>query len=463
MKRVGLLAFSSAASTLGLEVVADAVRREYPEWQVGAVDHTDAKEVDYLLVSLYWWRDVYAFVSFLDQIGLDPRQGKPVIVIGGMSAVNPLPLTGYYHHAVVGDGEDVIGPLLRALESDTDPSSIQGVWNRTGCSLATASHLPAKAYTEIRTNKVTRIEIARGCKMGCAFCQLAAMKPYRENPFPVVKQLVLQAPTKTVALFAPDRATYSRYDDLEKLLARLGKRNSGSDVRLTKILRYQKASMVRFGVEAFSAAGRRAIGKPMSNDTLLRHLMHISSNITTQTGKPLTSATCYMIGDLPCEDHRALPEFWDVLQRWADTLTQRFTLFLSVSSFTPSPFTRYERTRINPYSDFNRHFMATRPRFDKLIIASRGALIGPAPRLAQMLTIRGDESCKRAVYHLATKERKLLMDRSESAGKRFEKIVKASGYDPTWLSDEWPADRSLPWQHVERPWVHAIRPHLPTT
>lgn len=460
-RRVGLLAYSSAASTMGLEIVADSVRREYPDWQVSTVDETTAKDCDYLLVSLYWWKDVYAHVAFLDRIGLDPRKRKPVIIIGGMVCANPRPLDGYYHYAVVGDGEDVIGPLLSALDNDSDPSVIPGVWNPEACEVAVAKRLPAKTYTEIRNNRVCRIEMARGCRMGCAFCMLSGMKPYRENPYEVIKQLILRAPTKTIALFAPDRASHSRYRDIEAFIKKQGKTNSGSDVRLTTIRGQQVASTVRFGVEAMTAAGRRFIGKPMSDDNLVKHLRYISETIKTPKGNRVTTATCYLIGDLPCEHDDDPLAWWDVLRRWNDTLPGRFTLFLSLSSFMPYPFTRLERAPIRPYSKLNERFFAYRPHLSNLVIATRGGLIGPGPRLCQALTVRGDESCRRAIYHIATRERKLLLETSVAAGHRVEGIVRAAGYDPSWLSDEWPTERPLPWAHITRPWIQAMRPARP--
>lgn len=43
--KVGLLCSSSAATTLGLEIVADAVREAHPEWHVEPVDETTAKDI----------------------------------------------------------------------------------------------------------------------------------------------------------------------------------------------------------------------------------------------------------------------------------------------------------------------------------------------------------------------------------------------------------------------------------
>lgn len=451
MARVGLLCFSSAASTLGLEVVADAVREAYPDWHVEPVDETTAKDVDYLLVSLYWWRDCYSFIAFLSRIGLDPRLRKPTIIIGGMMTANPRPLTGYFHYAVVGDGEPVIGELLGRLERGEPADDLSGVWNPNGCKLVEAATLPAKSYAEIRTTRVTRIEIARGCKLRCAFCQLSATKSYRENPIDVIRQLILTAPTKTIALFAPDRASHSKAQEIEDLCAKYGKRNSGSDVRLSTLMSQKSLTTVRFGIEAFSERGRRAIYKAMSNEKLLQTLRYLSETLKTPKGANISMATAYVIADLPGEGYHSLGELWDVFKRWDETLSRKFTLFLSTSSFCPSPFTPLERAGIDPYSEFNRWFKDTRPHYNNLIIATRGGLIGPAQRLCQMLTIRGDERCRRALFHIATKEPSLLKDTSMPGGRRVESIVKATGFPPADLWRELPADYKLPWACVELP------------
>jgi len=425
-----------------MEIVINCLKEAFPELSIKQnVDHAQAKEVDYLLVSLYWWKDVYAFVRFLATAGIDPRSRSPVIIIGGMSALNPFPLDGYYHYAVIGDGESVTPALLKALASGEQKPEIPGiVWPGMKIGLfAAPAELRAQAYVETRINKTTRVEIARGCRFRCPFCELAVIKPYRELPFEICRHLVLTSPTKNIALFAPDRASHSRYLDIEKCVARAGKRNTGNDVRLDTIQGQKIASTLRFGVEALTAKVRKRMKNIRTNDALLEHFRYIFQEIRTPKGKPLSTCTMYMIADLPGERTlAAIEEFSDTMRRIDELCPRRFTMFLSIASFMPAPYTVMERNDLDPYTQFNALWEKHRYRTKNITIASRGAVIGPTARLAQMLTIRGDERVRRLVFWLATNSgaRKPLNDRRPRAGRTLEAIIKKTGIDPAFLYRE---------------------------
>ncbi|MFH1498846.1 MAG: radical SAM protein, partial [Verrucomicrobiota bacterium] len=299
--KIAALEFAGAETTMGLALVCSAVKAVWPDAEIAKADMVTAKKADYLFVTLIWWRDFYAFLRFLADAGIDPRKRRPHIIIGGMAAINPRPLAGYWHTAIVGDGEACIVEVLRRLESGGDPAGIDGVWSDSGCKLATYPGIPAEQYVDLRTNKATRIEIARGCRAKCAFCHLAFLKPYREQPYEVIRHLVMTAPTKTIALFAPDRCGHSDIAKIEALCSRLGKTNTGSDTRLELLGKIDVASRVRFGVEAFSERTRRKLHKITTNEELLEGLRHVALRLKTPKGKRHTVATLYLIGDLPGE------------------------------------------------------------------------------------------------------------------------------------------------------------------
>jgi len=454
---IGTLTFGGGVSTLGLDVITARIASGELEHEVislTAEDHQKAKHVDLLLVSLYWWRNVYELVAFLAQAGIDPRKRKPVIVAGGMSALNPTVLAGYVHYTVLGDGEDVISEIVDRVSRGEPLGGMPGVVSderrdAPACVLW-AKKIPATHYVESRTNKITRIEISRGCRFKCPFCQMAHLKPYREQDFAIIRHLVMTAPTKNVALFAADRSAHTKYRDLEALMARAGKNNMGSDVRLDTLMKQETASKIRFGIEGFSEKTRKAFHKIPSNDMLVRGFGHIFNKMRTPKGKPITAAWTYMIGDLPGEGEEEIQEFWDVMRRVDELCPDKFTLFLSVSSFAPMPYTPMERCGLNPYTPFNQWFK-DRPRMDRVTVATRGGVIGPSSRLAQMMTIRGDERLRPVVFWLATSAvgKKALADRSESSGRLVERAIKQVGFDPEYLYREIGANEPMP--HANRP------------
>ena len=308
-----------------------------------------------------------------------------------------------------------------------------------------APQLNARTYVDLRTNKTSRIEIARGCKFKCPFCMLTGLKPYRELPFEVARHLILTAPTKTVSLFAPDRMSYSRIDELEAVMRRAGKRGTGSDARLELLKRQTTVESVRFGVEGFSARTRKLMHKLPTNELLLDGLLHVAENLKTPKGAPLGSATVYMISDLPGEGKEDLREFWDVLCALDKRLKRKLTLFLSASSFAHSPYTPWARKAINPWTTFNADFKATRPHFERLVIATRGGCIAAPQRLAQMATIRGDERVAPALLWLATKGSRILRSTEISDGETVKSAITKTGFPAETLWKELDESIELPW------------------
>lgn len=462
--KIATLAFGESTQTLGLSVVANSVASAHPNAEIKRANHKTAKEADYLLVSLYWWKDVYSYLWWLSQVGIDPAKSrKPVIIIGGQAVANPRPLESYYHYAVVGDGEACIAQILRALEKGDDPRGIPGVYDPRGCTQAIAKDIPTDAYVENRKSKIARIELARGCKSRCAFCQLAFSKPYREQPFEAVEKTLRECPTKSVALFAPNRTSYSRLADVDKLVVELGKHNVGSDTRLDMVRKFKQIDCVRFGVEAFAARTRKQLHKVASRKALVDGLVYVATELKNLHGSPMRSATCYMIGDLPGEGKDDVLEFWDTLAEVDRQIAKRFTLFFSVSSFAPSPHTPMWGCAIRPYADFS-YLPKSMPgqagvvgvdereKFENIVIASRGGMAPIPARLCQMLTIRGDESCSPVLYWLATKGQSVYKAsgrQAARAGKKIEAALASVGFDPTNLYREWGQDEQPPWAMIE--------------
>lgn len=448
--KIALLAFAGSENTLGLSIVTEAIRDAGIPAEFVKADHRTAKSADYLFVSLYWWLDVYSFVRFLIQAGIDPRKPRPHIIVGGMMSVNPRPIAPYFHTAFVGDGEVSIADVITRLEANEDPAGLPGVWSPDGPCVAAVAPTPSpKQYVDLRKSKTTRIEIARGCKGRCPFCQLAFMKPYRELPLQVVRHLVLTAETKNVALFAPDRMSYSKIRELDQIVKKAGKRNMGSDARLEILRKMDVADSARFGVEGFTEAVRKRMFKVTSNDALVDGVLHVANELKTPKGKSVTSGTMYMIADLPGERCRsAVQEFWEQLSRIDAALKSKFTLFLSVSSFAPSPFTPLAREAIDPWLPFNEWYRGRTARFDKLVIADRGGLIAAPRRLLQMATIRGDQSMSRFIFWVASKAWGLTTSTKNHESKAVVAAVKKAGFEPERLWSRLDEDYLLPWSNI---------------
>jgi len=411
-------------------------------------------------VSLYWWKDVYELAWWFSRVGIDPKKSrKPVVIVGGQGAANPRPLIDLCHYAFIGDGEATIDCVIRAIASGDDPTGIPGVYSPSGCEQAIAPMIPTDIYIENRKSKITRIELARGCKSRCPFCQLAFTKPYREQDFSAVEAALRGCPTKSVALFAPNRTSYSRLSDVDDLVVSLGKHNTGSDTRLDMIRKFDRIDCVRFGCEAFGERTRKKMHKIPTNKALIDGLVYVASELKNLQGEPMGSATCYMIGDLPGETRDDVEEFWDTLSVADSMLGRKFTLFLSVSSFVPAPHTPMWGCAINPYADWSHisnYGLTVKGRggrtFKNLVIACRGGM-APAPaRLAQMITVRGDEKVAPVIGWLAGAGKTSFVASGRNAwrhGKRIEGALRQVGFDPEYLYKEIDEGEDPPWSAIK--------------
>jgi radical SAM superfamily enzyme YgiQ (UPF0313 family) len=173
-----------------------------------------------------------------------------------------------------------------------------------------------------------------------------------------------------------------------------------------------------------------------------------NGGVKTTAGNNITTAIMYLIADLPGEDRSSLEEFWSVMGEIDKQLERKFTLFLSVSSFAPSPHTPMWTCPINLDLPFKKWYDGTKPFFKNLVIANRGALKGPAPRLAQMITIRGDERLSKTMFYLATKAFGVIDSSKQEDGRIMRRAIAASGYNVEDLTRQYDVDEIPPWDCV---------------
>lgn len=439
-----------------------------PEVQLVDADPLRVNEYDMLLVSLYWWKDVYEYVWWCSQSRLDFAKRRPVVIVGGMGIANPAPVRPWFHYAFIGDGEVSIAALVEAVLAGRDPYGLPGVWHETEpVTQAAAETIPIDPYVENRKAAITRIEMARGCSHKCPFCQVAWCKPYREAPLADVCRLVREAPTTRIAAFAPNRSAYSGMVEVDKAILAAGKVNCAQDTRLDSLRKLPTVDHAKFGVEAFGERTRKLLYKVPLNRHVIDGILYLANELRRPNGEPMRSAECYMIHDLPGETAEDVAEFWETLRQVDIGLRERFTLFLSVSNFCPSPHTPMWHCAIHPYAD-NRHIPRAGQRFtdlgrapyEKLVIAMRGGPSPAAARLCQMIPYRGDARLAPVIRWLATRPDgqacfKASGKTAHRAAKTIEAACRACGYEPDLLYREWHEDEPPPWANI-RPTISGL-------
>ena len=199
---------------------------------------------------------------FLSAHGIPPlrenrKNASPSVVIGGQGASN---LDGVL---------DALGDVfLGELEGDVVDS--RG-WRRKS-----VINIPP-----LLSGKRGVIELARGCKHRCGFCELAWVHGgrYREKEIGLVKEQVdlCLRHTHQITMLAPNLASYS---DLEELAgfcqarawkmhcASISLKSEKDFARILDVIEALGISRVHLGVESFDAKTRVRIGKAISEEFL---------------------------------------------------------------------------------------------------------------------------------------------------------------------------------------------------
>jgi len=215
--------------------------------------------------------------------------------------------------------------------------------------------------TEIVSAPVIRdgkgvIELTRGCRMRCGFCEYAWGREYREKPLELVKQQIdemVRRRCRRINFMSANFAGYSRFDELMEYAAANALQILNSDHcissahRLYPWLVYLPRT-IKCGIESFDAAKRAAIGKPISDARLLMTI--------TELLKVANHLHFYLIYGLPGDDYDRWFAWLETLAALRETWTSReVNLFgegykrhhknvrfeLSITNFEPAPGTPF--------------------------------------------------------------------------------------------------------------------------
>lgn len=434
--KIKYLVFADSETSFGLELIF-AVLRERFDILVEKFDEKrpSVGDCDFIFVSLIWWEDVLHFIRIQEKHGIKPGIG-PKIIVGG-SAFNPRLLLGRYDAGILGDGEVAICELIENIMSGGNGSGILGVVTGENVlepmTYRTNPVVPPYIHTEIRRSAIPRLEIARGCKHRCPFCQIAAMKPYRELPTEVVLSLCKQVKGKSVGLFAPDRVDHSGFCEIQSKLKRWGKRDSSRDARFDSLSRIGDTvdGGLTLGLEGFTERGRIFNRKAGKHEDVVEYFDMIFNRLHNSKGLRLTSCQVYMILDLPTErDGDPFDEFERLLSDINSLCRSKFTLFLVANTFSSKAFTRFSHEGIELYSPSRNRWNNLVSFGEHMKIAKRGGFLAPPRRITQAICDRGDDALQPLAITMATKGRKHMNSWNRGVVRSLKHEIRRAGWLP---------------------------------
>ena len=296
---------------------AEAAAEELP--LLSLESQTDVAAFDVWAFTISYEMDYFNVVAMLKQAGVPPLAEQratdadgpwPLLIAGGPGiTMNPEPMAPFFDALVIGEAEEILGPLAHALRDGLPgeraplldalaampgvyvperlaPSPtgqrVERQWVRDVTALDPVSSL----YTpDTEFGGMRLIEIARGCGRGCRFCLAgSAYRPAREQPLERIldwagQTLAVNAEAGNppgIGLVSAAVSDHSRIDELAAELQNMGARISVSSMRtdpisvpLVRAMAASGTQTLTIAPEAGSERLRRVINKRQGEDDLL--------------------------------------------------------------------------------------------------------------------------------------------------------------------------------------------------
>ncbi|EKD81030.1 MAG: hypothetical protein ACD_39C02021G0003, partial [uncultured bacterium] len=340
---------------------------------------TPLHDFDALLITFPYEMTFTNILNILDlgQIDLQWRNRKqgPMIIGGGPSASNPLPMAMFMDAVLIGDGEEAIveicESLMKTKKAGADRSavrkelsSIQGLWvpefaapvkRRVfkGFANSTPPVKPPVPNVQAIHNRAV-LEIFRGCMQGCRFCNAGFFyRPKRERPVESLveyaRQLLHNTGEEALGLLSLSTSDYCRLNELvisldkqklypEQNISIPSLRMNESTISLLDSTPNIRKGGLTFAPEAGTQRLRNVINKNITEEDII-------SVMRATSGSDYRTVKLYFMIGLPFETDEDVAGIVDLVKRLEEigrTCRPRKQMSLSLSGFVPKPFTPFQ-------------------------------------------------------------------------------------------------------------------------
>ncbi|PKL47830.1 MAG: B12-binding domain-containing radical SAM protein [Candidatus Riflebacteria bacterium HGW-Riflebacteria-2] len=445
---------------------------------------TPLHDFDALFITLPYEMTFTNVVNLLDLGGIDPQWRKrnkgPLVIAGGPSASNPLPVAMFMDAILIGDGEEAIieicETLIKTKRDNTDRqgirkelAKIEGMWvpefaapvkRRVFKGFAESTPPVSPILPNVQTvhNRAT-LEIFRGCIQGCRFCNAGFYyRPKRERPaeklVEYARQLLQNSGEESLGLLSLSTSDYSQLTELitaldqqklypEQNVSIPSLRMNESTLNLLDATPHIRKGGLTFAPEAGTQRLRDVIKKNITEEDII-------SIMRATSGSDYRTVKLYFMMGLPFEtdaDIEGIVHLVRHLEEIGRTCRPRKQISISLSGFVPKPFTPFQWAAQADISELRR----------KRLIVCRGLERGGSKVswreeflcLLESVLSRGDERVGELILKAWQLGCRFDGWHEHFARDKWEQAFAETGIDAgTYLRERQVAE-TLPWDFVD--------------
>src|SRR3989339_395256 len=301
------------------------------------------------------------------------EETDPLIFAGGPSLFNPEPVIVLFDFIVIGEAEEAIVEIIEAAKQTTRKeklealSKIEGVFVPGHSVTVTKRHIkdlssvpyptqPIIPFTEPVHDRAV-IEIMRGCKWGCKFCQAGwTTRPVREKKLETLidqaEEIVKKTGYEELSLISLSSSDHSKIEELAKELATRNEkrrvnialpsmRTNSFSVKLAHEVARVRSSSITIAPETGSQRLRDYIGKKMTEENIMESVQAVFAS-------GIEAVKLYFMIGLPTETEEDLLEIGQLARKIFEVgrcHTRRVRVTVNLSTFIPKPHTPFQWER----------------------------------------------------------------------------------------------------------------------
>jgi radical SAM family uncharacterized protein len=306
----------------------------------------------------------------------DRGETDPLVLGGGPCVFNPEPVADFFDFFVVGEAEEVLLEIIDVLRNSSFVirnsklealSKIKGVYVPNFNEKVEKRHIKELTTTPYPLHPIVPfieavhdravIEIMRGCKWGCKFCQAGwTYRPVREKEMETLLQQADEVLKNTgyeeLTLISLSSSDYSKIDELAKTLAKKyeskkinislpSMRTNSFSIKLAKEIARVRSSSITLAPEAGTQRLRDVIGKNMTEENIM-------DGIKAAFEEGIEAIKLYFMIGLPTEtdeDLLGICQLADKIMALGKSHSRRARITVNLSTFIPKPHTPFQWER----------------------------------------------------------------------------------------------------------------------